>query len=79
MAAVDTAAMGDDELRAYYKRTSHIGDVRFFIQTALVAGPTDLSAPAIALLNAAKVGLPKAETLRRLSEIQDRWRELETR
>lgn len=77
--AIDTSAMNDDQLRAHYKRTSHIDDVRFFIQAALVAGPTDLLASAIALLDAAKRGLPKAETLRRLCEIQDRWRELETR
>ena len=70
--AADTSSMSDTELYAYYKRTSHVADVRFFRDHCaheLIARQAD------SLYGMALSGeLNKAETIRRLVNLQDHWR-----
>lgn len=76
-APVDTASLTVEQMYAFYKRTSHIGDVAFFAQ-AMRAHPA-IRNQAIVLLGEAEQGLDKRETLRRLARLQESWRSLETR
>ena len=70
-ATADTAVMTTEQLYAFYKRTSHIGDVAFFAEHC---GDAAIRNQAIVLLGEAEQGLPKPETLRRLTRLQESWR-----
>ena len=67
----DTATMTTAQVYAHYKRAAHIEDVRFFSQHC--NEPT-IANQAIALLYDAEHGLSRAETLRRLTRLQESWR-----
>lgn len=69
-----TAEMSTAELYEFYKRTSHIEDVRFFSAMLARAGLGPLANQAIVLLVEAEHGLPRAEVLRRLIRLQESWR-----
>lgn len=74
-APVDTTALSDKALYAYYKRTSHIEDVRFFAdRTVAQIGRNRIHEDTLSLLRAAEQGLPRAETLRQLTALHDAWR-----
>ena len=63
--------MSVEELYAFYKRTSHVDDVRFFSQAMARAGLGGLSNQAIVLLVEAEHGLARTEVLRRLTRLQE--------
>lgn len=71
---VDTAAMSNAELFAYYKKTSPLGDVEFFIRTA--NGSPDVMSRAESLRSDIVSGAVKVrgDILSRLSALQDTWR-----
>ena len=71
-----TAEMSTAELYAFYKRTSHIEDVRFFSQAMARAGIGTIANQAIVLLVEAEHGLARTEVLRRLLRLQESWRTL---
>jgi hypothetical protein len=74
IAPADTAALSTAELYAYYKKGSHIDDVRFFVNR-LDDCPA-IQHQAIVLRTEAEHGLPRAEVLRRLGRLQESWRTL---
>jgi len=70
----DTATLTVEQLYAHYKKTAHIEDVRFFVGAT---ADKAIGNQAIVLLAEAEHGLNRAETLRRLTRLQQSWRERE--
>lgn len=70
--SVDTSQMSESELRAYYKRTAPVEDVRFALRIGLKLPP--VLAEAWHVLAQVADRLPRAEVYRRLHGLQDEWR-----
>jgi hypothetical protein len=67
--------MSPKELYAFYKRTSPVEDVRFFAACMVSEiGANRLHEDANSLLRDAEHGLARAEIVRRLTRLQERWR-----
>jgi hypothetical protein len=71
-AIVDTARMSEQELRAHYKRTAPVEDVRFGLRPGRVL-PDDLRARWEELATNADT-MNRAEVYRRLNALQCEWR-----
>lgn len=69
----DTAAMSDDELRAYYKRTAPLEDVKFFASLQHLSPAVKAGARALAVA-VYTLKIPRADVYRQLTALQNQWR-----
>jgi hypothetical protein len=76
-ASVDTGPMSDAELYRHYRRTAPVEDLRFFLRVARLSADFRASGEALLAVGCRDAGgaLSRSEWYRRLTALQDRWRQ----
>jgi hypothetical protein len=76
-ASIDTRGMSDTELYRHFKRTAPVEDLRFFLRVASVSPEVRAAGEALLAAGCHDTGgtLSRADWYRRLTTLQDRWRQ----
>jgi hypothetical protein len=79
-ASVDTREMSDADLYRHHHRTAPVEDLRFFLQYARMSADLRASGEALLTVGCRETGgaLSRSEWYRRLTALQDRWRQQPT-